>query len=401
MAAPGVLALSLSSEATKIGAIAGLVAILGIALLSVLLFAQARELKRLREWAGRAPERAREVEEQAARAASGTAGGSPVVGARAQPPPSVTPAVPVEKPAPPAGTRPPAASAPAPPPAPSAAASSVPLALAGAGVGAPPLLSATRFRGLVPPPAPASPVAPAPDPAPSALTRAPAPSRAVSSGNGHGEIPPSRPPTAPATAAGAARAAAPTPPPRTRPLAPAQATGGGTDSRSAPPAGASGRRPMAAVLVIAALLGVAALTFGAIQLLSSGADTPTKPRRAAVGATPTTPVGKGRNAAPFSNGSVTVAVLNGTPVAGLAKRLADQLVARGFKQGTVTNASEQTRSATLVSFLPGRKQAGTVVAKTLKAVALAPIDPTTRAIACPGAQPCPDVVVTVGADRAG
>lgn len=358
MAAPGVLALSLSSEATKIGAIAGLVAILGIALLSVLLFAQARELKRLREWAGRAPERAREVEEQAVRAASGTAGRSPVVGARAQSPPSVTPAVPVEKPAPPAGTRPPAASAPAPPPAPSAAASSVPLALAGAGVGA-------VVAGAV--------------------------------GGRDGGISPCPLPEE----AGAARAAASPPPSRTRPVAPAQATGGGTDSRFAPPAGASGRRPMAVVLVIAALLGVAALTFGAIQLLSSGADTPTKPRRAAAGATPTTPVGKGRNAAPFSNGSVTVAVLNGTPVAGLAKRLADQLVARGFKQGTVTNASEQTRSATLVSFLPGRKQSGTVVAKTLKAVALAPIDPTTRAIACPGAQPCPDVVVTVGADRAG
>lgn len=398
MAAPGVLALSLSSEVTKIGGIAGLVAILGIALLSALFFAQARELKRLREWAGRAPERAREVEEQAARAAEA---------ARARPAPSVTPAVPVAKPASPVAPAPSAAPAPAPapPPSPSAAAPSAPL-VPGAGVGAPALLSATRFRGVVPPPpAPAAPGAPAsagaassPTPALAALTRPPAPARTAPSGNGRSEVPPSRPPIAPATAAGAARAAVPPPPPRTPPAAPAQPS---PASRSAPPARSSGRRPAVIVLVTAVLLGVAALTFGAIQLLSSGSDTsPTPgPRRAA--ATPTTPVGKGRNAAPFSNGSVTVAVLNGTPVAGLAKRVADQLVARGFKQGTVTNASEQTRSATLVSFLPGRKRAGTVVAKTLKAVALAPIDPTTRAIACPGAQPCPDVVVTVGSDRAG
>ncbi|MGC2372655.1 MAG: hypothetical protein WA484_02155, partial [Solirubrobacteraceae bacterium] len=58
------LALSLSSSVTDVGAIAAFVALLGIAILSLLVFSQAREIKRLREWAGRAPERAAEVEQR-------------------------------------------------------------------------------------------------------------------------------------------------------------------------------------------------------------------------------------------------------------------------------------------------------------------------------------------------
>ncbi len=62
-------AFSVPSQVETIGAIAGLAAILGLAVLSMLYFAQARELKRLREWAGRAPERAAELQERAVAAA--------------------------------------------------------------------------------------------------------------------------------------------------------------------------------------------------------------------------------------------------------------------------------------------------------------------------------------------
>src|SRR3954453_9122091 len=51
-------ALSVNDKIQTIGAIAGLAAIPGLAVLSLLYFGQAREVKRLREWAGRAPERA-------------------------------------------------------------------------------------------------------------------------------------------------------------------------------------------------------------------------------------------------------------------------------------------------------------------------------------------------------
>src|SRR5215216_3669180 len=58
-------ALSLQDQVEKYGAYAGIAAFFGLAVLSLLYFAQAREVKRLREWAGRAPERAREIEERA------------------------------------------------------------------------------------------------------------------------------------------------------------------------------------------------------------------------------------------------------------------------------------------------------------------------------------------------
>src|SRR5262249_28486092 len=48
------------------------VAIPGLAILSLLYFAQAREVKRLREWAGRAPERAQELQERVAEQAART-----------------------------------------------------------------------------------------------------------------------------------------------------------------------------------------------------------------------------------------------------------------------------------------------------------------------------------------
>jgi hypothetical protein len=56
-----VAAISVTQKIKDLGAYAGFASILGLAVLSVLYFAQARELKRLREWAGRAPERAAEA----------------------------------------------------------------------------------------------------------------------------------------------------------------------------------------------------------------------------------------------------------------------------------------------------------------------------------------------------
>jgi hypothetical protein len=66
----------------EIGSYAGLAAVFGLAVLSALYFSQARDVKRLRDWAGRAPERA---EEQAV-------GGRAPVSAQ---PRSVSPAQPV------------------------------------------------------------------------------------------------------------------------------------------------------------------------------------------------------------------------------------------------------------------------------------------------------------------
>lgn len=54
----------------EIGAFAGLVAFLGLALLALLSFSQARDVRRLREWAGSAPERDAERKETTSAAAA-------------------------------------------------------------------------------------------------------------------------------------------------------------------------------------------------------------------------------------------------------------------------------------------------------------------------------------------
>src|SRR4051794_21779193 len=52
-----IVAVSVSDQIEKFGAYAGFAAVIGLAVLSMLYFAQAREAKRLREWANsRAPE---------------------------------------------------------------------------------------------------------------------------------------------------------------------------------------------------------------------------------------------------------------------------------------------------------------------------------------------------------
>jgi LytR cell envelope-related transcriptional attenuator len=53
----------------RIGPVVGIVAFLGLSILAFLIFQQAREIRRLREWAGRAPERAEDASEASLAAA--------------------------------------------------------------------------------------------------------------------------------------------------------------------------------------------------------------------------------------------------------------------------------------------------------------------------------------------
>src|ERR687896_2054046 len=66
-------AFSIEDQVEKYGAYVGIAAFFGLAVLSLLYFSQARELKRLREWAERAPERAAELERRAVAQASAVA----------------------------------------------------------------------------------------------------------------------------------------------------------------------------------------------------------------------------------------------------------------------------------------------------------------------------------------
>jgi hypothetical protein len=97
---------------------------------------------------------------------------------------------------------------------------------------------------------------------------------------------------------------------------------------------------------------------------------------------------------------VTVAVLNGTHVAGLAGQAAVKLSAGGFERGGVANALSHGHHITLVGYTPGNLAAAKLVAKDLlpTLTRIGPVDPRTAAVAdALGATP-PNVIVTLGSD---
>jgi hypothetical protein len=102
--------------------------------------------------------------------------------------------------------------------------------------------------------------------------------------------------------------------------------------------------------------------------------------------------------------TVTVSVLNGTDMQGLASQVANKLTSHGYRKGAVTNASDQTKTTTVIQYLPHDQRDALAVASALKLShgAVGPIDSATQKIAC-SASPvgCNSAVfVTVGRDLA-
>jgi len=149
---------------------------------------------------------------------------------------------------------------------------------------------------------------------------------------------------------------------------------------------------VAALLVVGVVAGLLIATSGGSN---STVPAGTSPASNAPSSTPAavTPM--------FNPSTVTVAVLNGTSTNHLARSVADRLAASGYKQGAVATASDQTRTKTVVAYMPGHRNDAVHVAQSLKlsASAVAPVDSSTQTIACPQTSPCTvDVVVTVGTD---
>jgi hypothetical protein len=150
---------------------------------------------------------------------------------------------------------------------------------------------------------------------------------------------------------------------------------------------------LSAAAVIAALLVVTS---------SGGGSTASSSSTGAASNAPTTSRHT-RSTGTVIPSSVTVAVLNGTATSGLAHRVAVKLGGTGYRQGTVATATDQTRTSTIVAYMPGHRRQATAVATTLKLgpASVQPVDPTTQAVACPPPGACTSgVVVTVGSDLA-
>lgn len=436
------LAVSLRSLVQDVGAYAGIAAIFGLAVLALLYFAQAREVKRLRDWAGRSPERAQELEQRvtAQAEASGRAAQAPV-----RQPPATAGATPYA--AAPPGARVGAAAAGATAAAVAAGRAAAPHAPSGAElttvqrpggpaaapgtrpepVNAAPRLGAPALGSATPAPAllmaaggsAAAPEAPAPAAAPdppvasdaepvSPPEAAPAPQRARPAASTAAASTRVVPPPAAAPSGGNGRRDAPLSEPGRRTVAigsrpeerllPDDATIPPRRAAAGRPPGDGRARRRSILLIGAGLLLAAAVAFAVVQLTSGsnegGGTAPAAKAKVKQG---------GGQGSSFSRGAVTVAVLNGTPTAGLANQVATELVRRGFGRGAVTNAQNQQRSATVVAYLPGHRRDATEVARALRIpAAVEPVDPDTRAVACPPPAPCKaNVVVTVGSDRTG
>jgi len=151
---------------------------------------------------------------------------------------------------------------------------------------------------------------------------------------------------------------------------------------------------------LVAALAVAAVAAGVIVLTRHGASSSSSTASLSSSLTRrrTSPAGTVRPS------TVTVSVLNGTDLQGLAGRVSQRLASAGYRKGAVTNFSDQTQASSVVAYMTSTdRQDALAVATALKLsrTSVQPIDANTKAIACPPSQACGSmVVVTVGRDLA-
>ncbi|HEY7077659.1 MAG TPA: LytR C-terminal domain-containing protein [Solirubrobacteraceae bacterium] len=434
------LAFSVQGEVEKYGAYVGIAAFIGLAILSLLYFSQAREVKRLREWAGRAPERAAEIEAQAvanaeaalrereaevaapepvsatngaparvlrpeeiaAAAFARAAGVAAPAGAGLAPPEPPT-EIAVQR----AGERAEAgaeAASVAAPEAAAAATEAAPAQPAGpSGPDGPAADSPDSPAGPAAdsPAAPASPAAPSEPGSPAAPSEPAADEPAPA--NGHREeVPPIPPAATPAARRGAAPPRPAAPPPR----------------RPAPAAPAARRRPAAATMpsrdkrsmsTIAIIVGIgvlvlAAAGFAATQLL--GSDNGGGTQKSA--GTPSATASPGRTAtstpkpaATLTPAQTKVAVLNSTPIPGLAASTRDQLAGKGYTKGNLSTGNftgpPRQQSVVMYTRRAAHRAAG-AVAKALSIASVQAADSATEAQA-QNKGVTADVIVIVGGDK--
>jgi len=386
-----------------VGAYSGLAAVVGLGVLSLLYFSQAREVKRLREWAGRAPERAVELEQRVQVDAQRRVVAQPLAPATiaAQNDAARQAAAAAEL----------YAKLPAPPPAP-APLVGPPGQLARPGTpaaGSTKGLQSVTDAPLKPPPAPTPAAGAAPGAVPDASVSVPsAAATTAATAAARRAAMASRTVSPPPTANGAGQdtheseAARPSPLPEgARPSAlpplPAAPAADGDD-------GGFSLARIAAIIggaVVVVLLGVGlmiTLTDEAPKPKPNDFGTSTQaatPLQASP-ATRSTPSTSG-SATRVDRGSIKIAVLNGTRQTGLARGVADRLGESGFTIGTVGNNTAKGVPQTIVSFTAGNERAAQIVAGLIKVdrSSVQPIARTTSVMAEA------DVVVTVGTDLIG
>ena len=386
-----------TTSSTRWAADAGFAAIIGLAILILLYFAQARETASLREhdyeWAQRVQQLEARVNQLSRQQASLPAPAPQPQGRTMAGDPRAVPAA--------AGA---VASRPAGPASGPGTVAEPALAGAPAGVAAPALTAATK---LIP-----TYVPPVQDP----VERLPV---------GAGELPPDAtavvaPPPQPATVAGGANGsslydhapvepppAGRTPPPappriQIRQGAPAPGRRGTIPPRTQPQRTQRSRGRRGLALALIALLA-AAVVIAVVVLSTGGSSKPKQASSSTSARNASAPRHRVKTTTPVKPASVTVAVLNGTATSGLAGRVSQKLTTDGYKPGTVATAADQTRTSTAIAYMPGHAREALAVARSLNrpSANVQAVDQSTQAVACPPPAACTaQVIVTVGTDLA-
>jgi hypothetical protein len=153
------------------------------------------------------------------------------------------------------------------------------------------------------------------------------------------------------------------------------------------------------VALAAGVGGVAALRPGSPAAPAGHAPSSARPAGdAPAAARPTPPAGTSPAGAPWSPSlrGISVVVRNATTTSGAARAVADLLEQRGATILAVGNAADQTRTQTVVEYVPGAGAKARRVAQVLRVGTIRP-----RRGPEVGAAPDADVVIDVGADRNG
>jgi hypothetical protein len=362
------LAFSVEDQVEKYGAYVGIAAFFGLAILSLLYFAQAREVKRLREWAGRAPERAAELEQAVVEHAQE---------ARRAPQPAAVKAQPQAVPAPVAATN--------------GVTKLKPEEVAA--------LAFARAAGVH------EPHEPKPHPAPAAALATAAPATQVVepepalNGGGNGAPPP---PATPAAALGRQQDPAPLPPRRKTPPARRPAV------QQPPPRRESSTRAVVITAVVGILVLGAAAIF-AFGLPGGGDDEP----RAGNGGNPTAEptADGGGDATPkptptaVRKSDARVFIFNGTATGQLAAGFQTALVGEGWKKEMTevdSLAEDKYAQTSVVMYGPRAQRAARLVATDLGIEQVTEIDDSIKTALADSQKAAGkdwNVVVVLGQDK--
>jgi hypothetical protein len=147
-------------------------------------------------------------------------------------------------------------------------------------------------------------------------------------------------------------------------------------------------------LTVVGLLVLAGAAYGAIQLTDGDGDGAASPQETRERVRERG--GERQQSANVDPSQVTVAVLNGTTVQGLAAQIGEEVRGGGFKLGTIGNAARIDQTTSEVLYRNGEQRAARAVANRLGIENTSPVDSVNEEIA--GSF---DVIVLVGSDRSG